>query len=76
MELNAYECELLDAVLEAFGIPDSLTRQQLLELFDQDEASAFAMIQILIREGLIAQSGKHGDFELPEKLVKDLSYQA
>jgi hypothetical protein len=68
-DLNAYECELLDAVLEAFGIPDSLTRLQLLELFDQDEASAFAMIQILIREGLIAESGKHGNYELPERLV-------
>jgi len=68
-DMNAYECELLDAVLEAFGIPDSLTRLQLLELFDQDEASAFAMIQVLIREGLIAESGKHGNYELPEKLV-------
>src|ERR1700753_616572 len=69
IELNEYECEMLDAMLEAFGIPDSLTRLQLLELFDNDEASAFAMIQILIREGLIAESGKHGDYELPEKLV-------
>ncbi len=68
-ELNEYECELLDAVLEAFGIPDSLTRLQLLELFGQDEAAAFAMVQILLREGLIAEAGKHGDFELPEKLV-------
>src|ERR1700709_922398 len=68
-DLNEYECELLDAVLEAFGIPDSLTRLQLLELFDQDEASAFAMVQILTREGLIAEAGKHGDYELPEKLV-------
>ena len=68
-DLNEYECELLDAVLEAFGIPDSLTRRQLLELFDQDEASAFAMVQILIREGLIAETGKHGNYELPEKLV-------
>ncbi len=69
MELNEYECEMLDAMLEAFGIPDSLTRLQLLELFDQDEASAFAMVQILTREGLIAEAGKHGDYELPEKLV-------
>jgi hypothetical protein len=68
-ELNEYECQLLDAVLEAFGIPDSLTRLQLLELFDQDEATAFAMVQILIREGLIAESGKHGDYELPDKLI-------
>jgi hypothetical protein len=68
-ELNEYECEMLDAVLEAFGIPDSLTRTQLLELFDQDEATAFAMVQILLRESLIAASGKPGPFDLPEKLV-------
>jgi hypothetical protein len=68
-DLNEYECEMLDAMLEAFGIPDSLTRRQLLELFDQDEASAFAMVQVLIREKLIAESGKHGDYELPEKLI-------
>ena len=68
-ELNEYECELLDAVLEAFGIPDSLTRTQLMQLFDQDEATAFAMVQILLREGLIAESGKHGDYELPDKWI-------
>lgn len=69
IDLNEYECELLDTMLEAFGIPDSLTRRQLLELFDQDEAAAFASVQVLIREGLIAESGKHGDYELPEKLI-------
>ncbi|WP_374949181.1 hypothetical protein [Mucilaginibacter sp.] len=69
IELNEYECEMLDAVLEAFGIPDSLTRQQLMELFDQDEATAFALVQILTREGFIAVTGKHGDYDLPEKLV-------
>ncbi|WP_295711843.1 hypothetical protein [Mucilaginibacter sp.] len=68
-DLNEYECEMLDTLLEAFGIPDSLTRVQLLALFDQDEASAFAMVQALTREGLIAESGKHGDYELPEKLI-------
>jgi hypothetical protein len=68
-ELNEFESEMLDAMLEAFGIPDSLTRLQLLELFDQDESTAFAMVQILIREGLIAESGKHGNYELPEKLI-------
>jgi hypothetical protein len=68
-DLNEYECEMLDTVLEAFGIPDSLTRLQLLELFDQDEATAFAMVQALSREGFVAESGKHGDYELPEKLI-------
>lgn len=68
-DLNEYECEMLDAVLEAFGIPDSLTRRQMLELFDGDEATAFAMMQILSREGLITESGKAGDYELPERLI-------
>ncbi|WCT14258.1 hypothetical protein [Mucilaginibacter jinjuensis] len=68
-DLNEYECGMLDAMLEAFGIPDSLTRFQLLELFDQDEATAFIMVQVLAREELVAEAGKHGDFELPEKLV-------
>jgi hypothetical protein len=68
-DLNEYECEMLDTLLEAFGIPDSLTRLQLLALFDQDEVAAFAMVQALTREGLIAESGKHGDYELPEKLI-------
>jgi hypothetical protein len=72
IDLNEYECEMLDTMLEAFGIPDSLTRRQLLELFDQDEAAAFASVQVLIREGLIAESGKHGDYELPEKLILKL----
>jgi hypothetical protein len=68
-ELNEFECEMLDTMLEAFGIPDSLTRLQLLELFDQDESTAFAMVQILTREGFIAESGKHGNYELPERLI-------
>lgn len=68
-ELNEYECELLDEMLGAFGIPDSLTRHQLLDLFNQDEATAFSMVQILLREELVAEAGKHGDYELPAKLV-------
>jgi len=69
MDLNEYECELLDTLLGAFGIPDSLTRLQLLNLFGDDEATAFAMVQILLREGLIKLSGRHGTYELPEKLI-------
>src|ERR1700748_3142322 len=68
-DLNEFECGMLDALLEAFGIPDSLTRENVLELFDQDEAEAFAMVQILIREGLIAGTGEHGPYDLPQKLI-------
>ena len=68
-DLNEYECEMLDAVLEAFGVPDSLTRDHVLQLFSDDETLAFAMIQILIREGLIAGTGEHGPYDLPQKLI-------
>lgn len=68
-DLNEYECELLDVMLESFGVPDSLTRRQILSLFDQDEATAFAMVQALIREDLVVASGSYGEFELPEKLI-------
>ncbi|MBS1504038.1 MAG: hypothetical protein JST32_18355 [Bacteroidetes bacterium] len=68
-ELNEYESELLDVILEAFGIRDYLTRVQLLQLFDGDEATAFAMVQILLREQLIIETGKHGEYELPDKLI-------
>lgn len=68
-DLNEYECEMLDTVLEAFGVPDSLTRKQLMQLFDGDEATAFAMVQALAREGLVAEAGKPDSFELPERLI-------
>jgi hypothetical protein len=68
-DLNEYECEMLDALLEAFGIPDSLTRDHVLELFDGDEALAFAMVQVLTREALIGTTGAHGQYDLPERLV-------
>jgi len=68
-ELDEYESGILDAMLEAFGVPDSLTREQVLMLFGDDEATAFSMIQVLVREELITVSGQQGDFELPDKLI-------
>ena len=49
-DLNEYECEILDTMLESFGVPHSLIREQLLQLFDNDEATAYAMVQALVRE--------------------------
>jgi hypothetical protein len=69
MELNEYECGMLDALLGAFGVPDTLSRKQVMALFDQDEATAFRMVQILLREELVAERGAHGDFDLPEQLI-------
>ena len=68
-DLNEYECEMLDTILESFGVPDSLTREQLMQLFDGDDATAYAMVQALVREGLIAETGKPGHYELPERLI-------
>jgi len=68
-DLNEYECEMLDVMLDSFGVPDSMTREQILELFDRDEAVAFAMVKALLREGFVAGAGNHGDFDLPDKLI-------
>lgn len=68
-DLNEYECAMLDTVLESFGGPDTLTREQLLQLFDNDETTAYAMVQALAREDLVVEAGKPGHYELPEKLI-------
>jgi hypothetical protein len=68
-DINEYECEMLDTLLQALGIPDSLTRAQLVALFDDDESLAFSMVQTLLREDLVMVSGRHGDFDLPERLI-------
>ncbi|WP_295767236.1 hypothetical protein [uncultured Mucilaginibacter sp.] len=68
-DLNEFECEMLDVLLEAFGVPDNLTRLQIMQLFNDDEALAYAMVRALLREGLVGVAGNHGDFELPDRLV-------
>lgn len=68
-DLNEYECEMLDTVLGSFGVPDSLTRDQLLQLFDNDEAAAYVIIQALTREGFAAEAGQPSRYELPGRLI-------
>jgi hypothetical protein len=53
-------------MLDAFGMRDSMTRRQLSELFIQDEATAFAMVQILLNKALVVESGNYSNYELPE----------
>jgi hypothetical protein len=57
MELDRFEYEMLDAVLEAFGQHDSLTREQVLDIFDYDEDYAASMIGFLESKGLIVSVG-------------------
>jgi hypothetical protein len=57
MELDRFEYEMLDAVLEAFGHNNSLTREQILDIFDHDEDYAASMIGFLESTGLVTVVG-------------------
>lgn len=70
MELDKFEYEIRDVVLEAFGKQDSLTRQYLLELFDDDEPMAAAIVAVLQADGLVAEVGLSEQYYLPVLLVR------
>jgi hypothetical protein len=70
MELNEFEYQMLDALLEAFGSGDQLTRKQALALFGGDEAFAADMVRVLVTEGLVIEVGLREEHALPEKLVR------
>ena len=57
MELDRFEYEMLDAVLEAFGQHDTLTREQILDIFDHDEDYAASLIGFLESNGLVTVVG-------------------
>ncbi|WP_170227818.1 hypothetical protein [Mucilaginibacter frigoritolerans] len=70
MELDKFEFEIRDILLEAFGKQDSLTREHLLELFDYDEPMAAAIVGVLSSDGLVAEVGLSEQNYLPVLLVK------
>lgn len=70
MELDKFEYEIRDVVLEAFGKQDSLTREYLLELFDYDEPMAASIVAVLSADGLVAEVGLSEQNYLPVLLVK------
>jgi hypothetical protein len=70
MELNEFEYQMLDALLDAFGSGDMLTRKQVLELFEQDEAFAVELVGFLVSEGLVVEIGLSTEHGLPLKLRK------
>jgi hypothetical protein len=70
MDLNEFEYQMLDALLDAFGSGDTLTREQVLELFEQDEAFAVELVGFLISEGLAVEIGLTNEHGLPSKLLK------
>jgi hypothetical protein len=70
MELNEFEYQMLDALLEAFDSGDQLTRKQVLALFGEDDAFAADMVQVLVTEELVIEVGLTEDHVLPKKLVR------
>ncbi len=70
MELDKFEYEIRDVVLEAFGKQDSLTREYLLELFADDEPMAAAIVAVLSADGLVAEVGLSEQHYLPVLLVR------
>jgi hypothetical protein len=76
MELDKFEFEIRDILLEAFGKQDSLTREHLLELFDYDEPMAAAIVGVLSADGLVAEVGLSEQNYLPVLLVKKPTVEA
>jgi hypothetical protein len=65
MELDAYECGMLDALLETLAVNGSLTTAQLYEVFSGDEDFALSLADILICEGLAGEAGYAQGSKMP-----------
>lgn len=72
MEFNQYDTELQNVVMEAFGHKTMLTRMQLLELFDHDEAFAIPVVRALIAQQRISAVGLSDGNRLPEAITNIL----
>ncbi len=70
MELDRFESEMLDAVLEAFGSGDKLSRSQVLDLFALDEELASALIAVLAGDGYVTGMGLSADQALPGFIIR------
>ena len=65
MQLNGYECGMLDALLETLSATGCLTAAQLTELFDGDNELALFLLDILTPEKLILEIGYAQGSQLP-----------
>ena len=65
MELDAYECDMLDTLLETLAGIGSLTTKQLLNIFDGDEDLIFSVTDELICEGMVSEAGYAQGSKLP-----------
>jgi hypothetical protein len=71
MELNAYECGMLDALLKAFDENNTLDAQQLRSLFPGQEHLLTEMVGVLISWKLVTPFGQDGTSGLPLLLHRE-----
>lgn len=65
MKLNRIDCEMLDTLLEAFGSTGSLSREQVLKIFDGDETIASSLVKVLADNGFVMEVGHVEEQDLP-----------
>lgn len=71
MELNEYECGMLDTLLKSFDDKDTLDAQQLQVLFAGKEELLAGLIDILIKWKLVTPFGQYTENGLPLLLHRE-----
>lgn len=71
MKLTKEQCVQLDQVLNAFGQNDNIDREQILEIFNQDEKLANSLVHVLVSNGLVSEVGHVIDHDLPLMLLRE-----
>ena len=71
MELNEYECGMLDALLKSFDEKDTLDAQQLRILFAGREQLLIELIDILTKWKLVTTFGQYTESGLPLLLRRE-----
>lgn len=71
MKLSKEQCIQLDNILKAFGNGDNLSREQLLEMFDQNDELAYSYVHILVDNRLVSETGKTIGYNLPLMIFKE-----
>lgn len=71
MELNAYECGMLDALLKAFDENNTLDAQQLRTLFPNQEHLLAEMVNVLVSWKLVTSFGQDAVSGLPLLLHRE-----
>jgi hypothetical protein len=65
MQLDGYECGMLDTLLEAISATGCLTTKQIRSLFDSDDGLALSLIDILVAERMVIEVGYAQGSQIP-----------